>query len=255
MASIQSELARCNELIQSENELCHEMQQCAVENNCAEVVLNRMKGSLAASGDLIDSYNQFMQQNLKSIASINKNFEGLWDGFESTWRSWSACDVAIWLQLKAGEQLRDQVDWAAVSEQLQEQEIIGDRLHEVNALTFKFIGIKHAKIVSLLVSALETLKKRDAAEDKEPESKPDIPEKFMCPITHKAMRDPVLAFDGHSYERAAIEKYLKEHGKSPITGDEAVTHMVFPNNVLKSMIDDFIEEEEPKEGDGETAMI
>ena len=87
----------------------------------------------------------------------------------------------------------------------------------------------------------------------------DIPEAFLCPITHRVMHDPVLAFDGRSYEREAIEEYLKKHNKSPITGVEAITTMVFPNHDLRSRIIAFIEaqelaseEKQSKEGEGET---
>lgn len=40
---------------------------------------------------------------------------------------------------------------------------------------------------------------------------------FLCPITHKVMREPVIAADGHSYERKAILKWLIQSDKSPIT--------------------------------------
>ena len=33
------------------------------------------------------------------------------------------------------------------------------------------------------------------------------------------MRDPVLAIDGHTYERKAIESWLKKHGTSPMTDE------------------------------------
>jgi hypothetical protein len=39
---------------------------------------------------------------------------------------------------------------------------------------------------------------------------------FLCPITHELMTDPVIDPDGNSYERSAIENWLKEHSTSPI---------------------------------------
>ncbi|DBA89960.1 TPA: hypothetical protein ACH3X2_004388 [Trebouxia sp. C0005] len=33
-----------------------------------------------------------------------------------------------------------------------------------------------------------------------------------------AMHDPVIAADGHTYERHAMEHWLLKHGTSPITG-------------------------------------
>merc|ERR1719347_2127917 len=89
----------------------------------------------------------------------------------------------------------------------------------------------------------------------------DIPESFLCPITHRVMRDPVIAFDGRCYEREAIDEYLKKHNKSPVTGAEAITTVVFPNHDLRSRIIAFIEaqdsaseEKHSKEGEGETTF-
>jgi hypothetical protein len=39
---------------------------------------------------------------------------------------------------------------------------------------------------------------------------------FLCPITRKLMTDPVIDPDGNSYERSAIESWLKEYSTSPI---------------------------------------
>merc|ERR1719347_2182233 len=72
----------------------------------------------------------------------------------------------------------------------------------------------------------------------------DIPASFLCPITQRVMRDPVIAFDGRCYEREAIEEYLKKHTKSPVTGAEAITKMVFPNHELRSRIIAFVEAQE-----------
>ncbi|CAF1156528.1 unnamed protein product [Adineta steineri] len=40
---------------------------------------------------------------------------------------------------------------------------------------------------------------------------------FICPITLEIFRDPVKAGDGHIYEREAIQRWILEHGTSPIT--------------------------------------
>jgi len=40
--------------------------------------------------------------------------------------------------------------------------------------------------------------------------------KFLCRITHELMIDPVTDPDGNSYERSAIEDWLKEKPRSPI---------------------------------------
>ena len=36
----------------------------------------------------------------------------------------------------------------------------------------------------------------------------DLPDEFKCPITCEVMQDPVIALDGHTYERASVEKWM-----------------------------------------------
>ncbi|CAF0975794.1 unnamed protein product [Adineta ricciae] len=40
---------------------------------------------------------------------------------------------------------------------------------------------------------------------------------LICPITLDVCRDPVLAADGHIYERSAIVQWIKQQGTSPLT--------------------------------------
>jgi len=44
-------------------------------------------------------------------------------------------------------------------------------------------------------------------------AKQEAPKEFMCPITKAVMRDPVVAQDGFSYERAAIGKWFEQHNE------------------------------------------
>lgn len=45
-----------------------------------------------------------------------------------------------------------------------------------------------------------------------------FPHDFLCPITQELMVDPVIAADGHSYERKAIKRWFKHSLRSPKTG-------------------------------------
>ena len=66
-----------------------------------------------------------------------------------------------------------------------------------------------------------------------------IPPEFLCQISKEIMKDPVLASDGHTYEKANIESYLKQHNKSPVTGEPMQHTFVFPNNSVKQLIEKF----------------
>ncbi len=45
--------------------------------------------------------------------------------------------------------------------------------------------------------------------------RPALPRSFVCPITHLLMRDPVTTEAGFSYERSAIEEWLRTHNVDP----------------------------------------
>lgn len=68
-----------------------------------------------------------------------------------------------------------------------------------------------------------------------------IRDEFICPITYELMREPVVASDGHTYERNAIEKWLKSNSLSPRTGD-TIVNTVIPNINLRKLIQDIINE-------------
>ena len=62
------------------------------------------------------------------------------------------------------------------------------------------------------------------------------PADFVCPITTEVMSDPVMAADGHAYERTAIERWLATKSTSPLTGGELEHLFLTPNHSLRRMI-------------------
>ena len=56
----------------------------------------------------------------------------------------------------------------------------------------------------------------------------------QCPIGRHAMRDPVVASDGHSYERRHLVKWLSRRGTSPMTG--ARIAFFVPNHALRAVV-------------------
>ncbi len=86
-----------------------------------------------------------------------------------------------------------------------------------------------------LRAELESLADNGAAQKK-------IPKQFLCPITHEIMKDPVSTIDGHTYERAAIESWLKKKSTSPLTNETLASKQLIPNHQLKSLIAEFLGE-------------
>ena len=70
----------------------------------------------------------------------------------------------------------------------------------------------------------------------------NIPDDYLCPITHDLLKDPVLAADGQTYEKKAIiEWFSKGHKKSPLTGQTLAHTNLQENYRLKSIIESFKE--------------
>ena len=62
-----------------------------------------------------------------------------------------------------------------------------------------------------------------------PLSTPLLPPAFICPITQELMEEPVVTQDGQTYERHAIEYWLRDHDTSPLTGQVRVRANPNPN--------------------------
>lgn len=67
----------------------------------------------------------------------------------------------------------------------------------------------------------------------------EIPEHFLCPITCEVLTDPVIASDGHTYERKAIEGWFTKSDISPNTNLPLPNKELLPNHAVKGMIDAF----------------
>lgn len=63
-----------------------------------------------------------------------------------------------------------------------------------------------------------------------------LPNMPPCPITGVPIRDPVVAADGHTYERAAITRWLLNNNTSPLTGVQLAHKDLVPNYMLLSSL-------------------
>jgi hypothetical protein len=60
---------------------------------------------------------------------------------------------------------------------------------------------------------------------------------FLCPITREYMEDPVICCDGHTYERFAIEMWLRSNSRSPKTNQPLGSRELIPNHALRASIE------------------
>ena len=66
-----------------------------------------------------------------------------------------------------------------------------------------------------------------------------IPEIFTCPLTLDAFDDPVVARDGHTYSRAAIELHFTLRQTSPLTNERLESTQLLPNHTLRNAIEEW----------------
>ena len=66
-------------------------------------------------------------------------------------------------------------------------------------------------------------------------------ESCLCPITQEIMNDPVLASDGHVYERAAISRCIQAGQPSPLTR-QALSHELIASHAHKVLCRTFAQD-------------
>ncbi|XP_043716109.1 U-box domain-containing protein 35-like isoform X2 [Telopea speciosissima] len=84
---------------------------------------------------------------------------------------------------------------------------------------------------------LEKLKEiADKARDLAPSVGSSPPQHFLCPIFQDVIHDPCVAADGYTYDRKAIESWLKDNDNSPMTNLPLANKNLIPNYSLLSAI-------------------
>ena len=76
------------------------------------------------------------------------------------------------------------------------------------------------------------------------------PDSFVCPIFGTLMADPVMALDGHTYERSAIAEWFRTSDISPLTGLRVESKSLVPNHALRKAIDDYCQGHRPHQTEG-----
>ncbi|KAL7146587.1 hypothetical protein ABFS83_06G051300 [Erythranthe nasuta] len=85
-----------------------------------------------------------------------------------------------------------------------------------------------------VLPVLERLK--DFAEKTRNVALVSAPKQFICPISNVVMSDPCVAGDGYTYDRGAIEEWIKAKDTSPVTDLQLPHKYLIPNYTLLSAI-------------------
>nr|XP_056717280.1 WD repeat, SAM and U-box domain-containing protein 1 [Euleptes europaea] len=142
--------------------------------------------------------------------------------------NWSEEDVSIWL-CKHG--LKDLV------EIFQKNNIDGKELLSLTKesladdLKIESLGLRSKVLRNIEELQIE---RKSACES--------VPDEFLCPITKELMKEPVIAADGYSYEKEAMENWIiNKRRSSPMTNLPLQRLVLTPNRTLKMAINRWLE--------------
>ncbi|KAK3434878.1 hypothetical protein EUGRSUZ_D02296 [Eucalyptus grandis] len=91
-----------------------------------------------------------------------------------------------------------------------------------------------------LLGEMQTSCEASPSSRTDPEEPSEPPEHFLCPISGEIMRHPHVAADGFTYEASGIRRWLSDgHDTSPMTNNPLSTLDLFPNQALRSMIQEW----------------
>ncbi|XP_063174402.1 WD repeat, SAM and U-box domain-containing protein 1 [Candoia aspera] len=142
--------------------------------------------------------------------------------------TWTEEDVSVWLQT---HNLQDLV------EIFKRNNIDGK---ELLSLTKESL-IDDLKIESLGLRS-KVLRNIEELRNEMKSASLDIPDEFLCPITKELMKEPVIAADGYSYEKEAMENWIiKKRHSSPMTNLPLQRLVLTPNRTLKMAINRWLE--------------
>ncbi|GBG79962.1 hypothetical protein CBR_g30224 [Chara braunii] len=107
-------------------------------------------------------------------------------------------------------------------------------------------GCEERRILPILEGVARAAKLQEIELSTNSSSRPlrSLPQQYVCPITADVMDEPVLAADGHTYERTAITAWLETHQTSPMTNLALENKSLIPNLALRSLIREW-EESQP----------
>lgn len=133
---------------------------------------------------------------------------------------WSEEDVSAWLVEEGLEGLVDI---------FRANNMDGTELLSLTKDTLVELHIESLGLRSKVLRKLEELKGASQCTD--------TPDEFLCPITRELMKEPVIAADGYSYEREAIESWINTKNRSsPMTNLPLKNTLLTPNYTLKMAI-------------------
>lgn len=153
--------------------------------------------------------------------------------------------------MQVREQTKERIEEVTKALQKYNDMLLNKKIIPVQATNVKVVNQKVEKdftdvqeITNKLLSLLDNENERTYIAGLKSMStclKSEIPKELLCPITQELFYDPVIAADGLTYERLAIQSWLKSKDVSPITDAKLHHKDLIPNIVFKKLVSEFFE--------------
>ncbi|KAM8788541.1 WD repeat, SAM and U-box domain-containing protein 1 [Rhynchonycteris naso] len=180
---------------------------------------------LLATGSMDKTVNiwQFDQEPLCQVSAEDQPKQ-----FKQFTEDWSEDDVSAWL---CAQDLKDLVGIFKMNNIDGRELLTLTKGSLADDLKIESLGLR-----SKVLRKIEELRAKVKTHSSE------IPDEFICPITRELMQDPVIASDGYSYEKEAIENWIsKKKRTSPMTNLVLPSLVLTPNRTLKMAINRWLE--------------
>ena len=221
---------------------------------------------------LMTKYRTFETKTEEIIPKLLKKYENEWKIVEKDWYNWNIEKVMGWFAYvltKNGSVSDSNVDFVSIQSYLEKISFDAKYFTSIDDTDLSKYGFKNENDCDLLYEHIcdliekypkpkrrpkkSGLKAEKEFEDKKYEEKEStgaisnsndkpIKKEYLCPISQKIMKNPVIAFDGNTYEKENIIKYLNDNGKMPnnietISNVEMAIADLTSNRVLKQEIE------------------
>jgi hypothetical protein len=69
-----------------------------------------------------------------------------------------------------------------------------------------------------------------------------VPSLFLCPLSQRVLTDPVVACDGFTYDRRAVQEWFESGQRiSPLTKQTLRSTATLPNHVVRCAVNEWLE--------------
>ena len=96
------------------------------------------------------------------------------------------------------------------------------------------------ELLVVTAAAQKTVAKKPQTQTQSPGFTSSIHHLCVCPITKALFVDPVVAADTHTYERAAILEWLKQHETSPLSSLKMEHRNVTGNQAARNLVQELV---------------